>query len=108
MPVDQIDGVVLSALAQLGRHPELAQATLAAAKTGGEAEGQRLKRDLHDVEARLKETDAQIATLIATIKQGTLRTLVGALQSEADALAQRKLQLQRERELLAQKCWSDS
>ena len=102
LPVDQIDGVVLSALAQLGRHPELAQATLAAAKTGGEAEGQRLKRDLHDVEARLKETDAQIATLIATIKQGTLRTLVGALQSEADALAQRKLQLQRERELLAQ------
>lgn len=102
LPVEQVDGVVLSALAQLGQRPELVQATLAAARTGGKGEGLRLRRDLRELDARLKETDAQIATLIATISGGKLRSLGDALQAEADTLAQRKQGLQRERELLAQ------
>jgi AraC-like DNA-binding protein len=100
--VAKIDGVLLSALAQLGHRPELVQATLAAARSGGRAEGQLLRQGLRLLDARLKETNAQIATLISAIKDGKVRSLTEALQAEADALARQKQQLERERELLAQ------
>lgn len=102
LPVAQIEGVILSALAQLGQRPELVQATLAAAQSGGRTEGRRLRHDLRDLDARLKETNAQIAALIAVIKAGKVDSLAEALQAEADALARQKQQLLREREPLAQ------
>jgi DNA invertase Pin-like site-specific DNA recombinase len=102
LPVAKIDGVVLSALAQLGQRPELVQATLAAARSGGRAEGQRLRQCLRLLDARLKETNAQITALISAIKDGKVRSLTEALQAEADALAREKQQLEREREPLAQ------
>jgi DNA invertase Pin-like site-specific DNA recombinase len=101
LPADQIEGVVLSALGQLGAHPALLTATLAAAKSGGNSEGKCLRRELAETDVKLKEISAQISTLIATIKGSRMAALEEELQTEAEALGKKKTDLIAERERLA-------
>src|SRR5208283_1368335 len=65
------------------------------------AEGQRLRRDLRQLDDQLMEVGSQISSVIASIKKGKMDGLAEDLQFEADALGRRRQELQRERERLA-------
>ena len=100
LPANQVERVMLSALNQIGTQPSLLNATLAAAKSCGKAEGPKLRREISQVQRELKDVAGQIATLIDTIKSSKMPGLEEDLQLEADNLGRKKLELvQRRAEL---------